>query len=541
LRQHDNSFFGDPVLFQRTSAIHAPLLPEFSELGAYAAGTIAQERARLAHRHVPLLYTHDNFGMKCEGVDLHPAYHSLLTRARHAGIASSLFDNKEEAPVRHQARSIRLFLLAGIETGCLQQLCVSSAGFAALHAQQKLLGLWQNFLSSPIHDPSSKPYAQKQGALLSWATVEHQTAKSAAHLPQTRGIRVNELEEATTITARLYGEKAAVINPMADAFLVNATFEGQDCLFLLPRLLDDGRVNGISLAALVHEGVVPSCPQGDMRFNSSLGFMVGSLSDAPRLMGQMQDALQFDHAVMSVAGARRLLRLAIDQMRHEASHASSQPQYGQKAVMRARLYADAALDCTAATLLVLRLARALDLAEKEQEEAYLASLLLPVCGFWVPHIAAQITDCVATGSEMAHIASGSLLDRNRRYLARNRTLERSPLDMLSTCVATLQQSETYFNTLVDTITANIGSIGQHVGELLHLSAQMSKEDASFSCFLVEQLAYAVAACSMQEFEADVVTTAFINSRLGGQWRATYGMLNPRFNPTFILETLFPSA
>jgi len=541
LRQHDNSFFGDPVLFQRTSAIHAPLLPEFSELGAYAAGAIAEERARLAHRHLPLLYAHDNLGMKCEGVDLHPAYHSLLTRARHAGVASSLFDNRQEADARHQARSIRLFLLAGVETGCLQQLCVSSAGFAALHAQQKLLGLWQNFLSSTIHDPSNKPYAQKQGALLSWAVVEHQTAMVSGNLLQTRAIRVNELEDDTTVTARLYGEKADVINPMADGFLVNATFEGQDCLFLLPRLLDDGRVNGISLAALNHEGVVSSCPQGDMRFNSSLGFMVGSAAQAPRLIDQMQDALQFDHAVMSAAGARRLLRLAVDQMRHEASHVPTYPHNEQKATLRARLYADAALDCTAATLLVLRLARALDLANKQEEEAYLASLLLPVCGFWVPHIAAQIADCVTMGSEIAHIASSSLLDRNRSYLLRNRTLERPPLAMLSTCVATLKLSEAHFNNIVENMTANMGSIGKRMGELLHLSAQMSQEDTSFSCFLVEQLAYAVVACSMQDLEADVVTAAFVNSRLGGQWRTTYGMLSPRFNPTFILETLYPSA
>jgi len=159
----------------------------------------------------------------------------------------------------------------------------------------------------------------------------------------------------------------------------------------------------------------------------------------------------------------------------------------------------------------------------------------------VPHIAAQIADCVTMGSEIAHIASGSLLDRNRSYLSRNRTLERPPLAMLSTCVDTLKLSKSHFNNIVENITVNMGNIGKRMGDLLHLSAKMSQEDTSFSCFLVEQLAYTMVACSMQDIEADVVTAAFVNSRLGGQWRATYGMLSPRFNPTFILETLYPSA
>jgi len=543
LRQHDNSFFGDPLLFQLTSALHPPLLSEFSELGAYAASHETQERAALAHRHKPLLYVHDMAGARYDKMDLHPAYHSLLTRARHAGIASSLFDGQmSQLHLCHRARAIRLFLLAGVETGCLHQLCLSSAAFHVLHANPEQLSMWQSLLSSPIHDPSEKPHRQKQGALLSWAISEYHDNTTQTSSPQTYARHTQEADKASSIAVCINGEKAAIINPLADGFLVNAEFLEKNCLFLVPRLLDDGRLNGISLYPVAHENSTSSYPCADMRFRNSLGWMVGEVGDAPHFIKKLQDALQFDHAVMTAGIARRALRLAIDQMRHDTRNSPSHDAHiAQKSALLARFYADAALDCVAVTWLVMRMAQALDLAAQKPEEAELATLLLPVCGFWLPRLVTQIIDCVTMGSDATQTQTGTFHHRTACYFSRNRRLERRPTEMLLHCFSALNSPLPHFDMLIDEITANLGPIGKRMAEFLRLSAKMTREDISVSCFLIEQLGYSVAASGMKGLDMEIVTTAFINSRLGGQWRSTYGMLNPRFNPVFILETLYPSA
>lgn len=59
--------------------------------------------------------------------------------------------------------------------------------------------------------------------------------------------------------------------------------------------------------------------------------------------------------------------------------------------------------------------------------------------------------------------------------------------------------------------------------------------------LTEQLAYAAAAAELRQLGADDVADAFIETRLGGQWRSTYGMLDARHNAERILDQLYPAS
>lgn len=60
-------------------------------------------------------------------------------------------------------------------------------------------------------------------------------------------------------------------------------------------------------------------------------------------------------------------------------------------------------------------------------------------------------------------------------------------------------------------------------------------------FFVEQVAYAAATASLRYKEMEYIVNAYMESRLGGQWRLSYGMMVARYNPGQLLEILYPSV
>jgi len=528
LRQHDNSFFGDPILFRLASGLSVPILPELAELGAYTASDEVETRARFITRHPPLLHLYDNHGARCEEIDLHPAYHSLLTRARHAGIASSLFESDhEEARLCHQTRMMRLFLLSGVECATLQELCLASAALDLIHIDNALCSEWKSLLVNRIHDPLPRPYPSKQSASLSFAIHDFTPAQPM------QALSINEPHKDSSAIARLYGQKNAVINPLADGFLVKASFEGKPSLFLVPRLLADGSLNGIRASQALE--TTYSC--ADLHFHASAGWFLGPTGMADILLRRAQMQIQSDVNVMRVGMMRRALRLAVDRLRHDEVRG----QLPERVAIQTRILADAALDCAAATLLVLRIAQAFDQGADNPQEAVLARLASSLIGAWTARIAPQIFDCafpdnIASNVGRSKYHEGNFAARMQQALLMNCGFGKTPLQLLADCVEIMHEHKT----IIDTIIADLSAESQE-GALLRTAMQMTYADPSLVCLFTEQFAYMLAAFLMQGLDMEIVTSAFVNSRLSGRWRASYGMLDVGFNPTFILETLYPSG
>lgn len=59
--------------------------------------------------------------------------------------------------------------------------------------------------------------------------------------------------------------------------------------------------------------------------------------------------------------------------------------------------------------------------------------------------------------------------------------------------------------------------------------------------MTEQLAFAAAAAELRQLGADDIADAFIETRLGGLWRTTYGMLDARHNAMRIIDQLYPAS
>jgi putative acyl-CoA dehydrogenase len=77
--------------------------------------------------------------------------------------------------------------------------------------------------------------------------------------------------------------------------------------------------------------------------------------------------------------------------------------------------------------------------------------------------------------------------------------------------------------------------------VLRAAIQVAASDEGSARILTEQLALAAAAAELKRLGAGRIADAFIDTRLGGQWRGTYGMLDARHDARLILETLFPEA
>lgn len=535
LKTSDNYFFSDPILFQTASQLDISLLPSFSDLGDYTASIEADERARLAHRHLPMLNLYNQWGELLEDVDIHPAYHSLLTRSRAAGIAGSLYeDNPEEEGKRAQTRMMRLFLLGGLETGHLQELCISSAGLGALRHCEELYEQWQPQLASPMHDPARIAFPRKEGASISLAIQELASGKSTISACTAKAEAMYEDGEGADSVFRISGEKIRVINPVADGFLVSAVIKDKPCLFLVPRLLGSGQLNGISLRPAIQDASILTAPFASMIFEQSAGWLVAKEDQFTTIINEVFDNLGNDNAVVSASIARSAMRVAVDLLRMEKENGKENIFYG-------RMLADAALDCAALTVLTLRLGQSIDIAAQNEVQVVWAELLRPVVAYWSEQLARQITDCAITTRTNFPLQKGERTHRGLRFFARNRSFEKTPNDHIQDFMKAVKKYPDHFENIIIGLAGNIGSAGPRTAEVLQVAAKMAVNDSGSAFLLMEQFAYTAAAAALSRLDIDMVANAFVESRLGGQWRSTYGMMSPRFNATFILEALYPSA
>lgn len=527
-----NGFFGDPILFQIASAFHASLVPELAELGAYTASDDAHEKARLVGSWAPRLCFYDAGGNRAESIDIHPAYHSLLTRSRHAGISNSLFaEEDKERHVCHQARAVRLFLLAGLESGHLEELCRSSAGFHVLKENADLFSQWKPLITSPVHDPSYRHFLQKHSASLALALGDDDM--TAAALPGSLAELMYVDLQTRQDLYRVSGYKPAVVNPVADGFIVSAAFEGRQSMFFVPRLLATGQLNGISLVPVKEGGSGFAAPCCHVRFEQSAGWMVGLPEMGNSLLTRVKQDLEFDHAVMIAGTIRSVLHHAIIHIRQNRDQ-----QPGMALAERA--LADAALDGAAASVLVLRLAKAQDLAADDPQEAAFAAIMRPAIRYWLLHILGQIVDCAVSLTGSHRLFPGSIFSRAQELKTRNACFEGSAARLVLDVVTAIKRMPDLFQAVIAMPGDENGMTDARTAQVLRVAADMALNDEGTAFLLVEQLVYAFASAGLRALDCDAVAAAYIESRLGGQWRSTYGMLSPRYNAGFILEALYPS-
>ena len=525
-----NAYLGDPLMMQITKRLPQTVRTELEQSGKFVLSGDAQDLARLANTEVPKLRTHDRQGHRIDVVDYHPAYHALMRRSVSQGLHSSIWeDGKPEAGSRHQSRAARFYLTSQLECGHLCPLTMTSASLAALMAAPNLYREWSPLILPRKYDSSNKSPAKKTGLTLGMGMTEKQGGTDV-HTNTTKA------EPAGSGFYRITGHKWFMSAPMSDAFLVLAQArEGLSC-FLVPRILPDGSSNGFRFQRLKDKLGNRSNASSEVEFDNALGQMVGNPGDGVKTIIDMVTLTRLDCAIASAGLMRAGLTEAVHHARHRIVFEG--PLIDKPLMLR--VLADMALDVAGATALTLRLARAFDNAAKDRGEAAFARVMTPVVKYWVAKIApAMLYETMECLGGNGYIEEGNLA-RYYREAPVNAIWEGSGNVMALDVLRVLKRGPQLFNEVLNWIGAQLGRGGQGTVEVLRAAMRVAENDEGSARILTEQLALAAAGAELRHLQSEDIADAFIETRLGGQWRTTYGMLDARHNAKDIISSLYPS-
>ncbi len=105
----------------------------------------------------------------------------------------------------------------------------------------------------------------------------------------------------------------------------------------------------------------------------------------------------------------------------------------------------------------------------------------------------------------------------------------------------LQRGSGLFDEVLAGLAEDLGDKAGATIEVLRAAIDVAKTDEGSARILTEQLALAAAGAELKRLGADNVADAFIDTRLGGQWRTTYGMLDARHDSRDIVDSLYMPA
>ncbi|MFN3546421.1 MAG: acyl-CoA dehydrogenase family protein [Mesorhizobium sp.] len=522
---------GDPLLVQLSEEFSPVVRKDLDAAGRFVLSIEAQELARLANSELPRLRTHDRQGRRLDQVEFHPAYHALMRRSVATGLHSSVWENSEsETGRRHQVRAARFYMMAQLESGHLESISTTSAALAALMASPKIFREWAPRATTRKYDPAHKPPVEKTGLTIGMGVTEKQGGSDVDGISTLA-------EPAENGFHRLTGHKWFVSAPMCDAFLMLARApDGLSC-FLVPRILSTAQANGLQIQRLKDKLGNRSNASAEIEFNGAIAERVGAAGAGFRTMMDMATLTRLDSALSSAGIMRAALAEAVHNARHRRVHGH---RLFDKPIMQ-RVLADLALDVAAATALAFRLARSFDRAAEDRAEAAFARSMSPVIKYWVckicPSVVYEAMECLGGNG---YVEEGAMARLFRDSPAN--AIWEGPGNMVALDVARVfGQAPSLFADVMGIVERDLGAGGKGTVGVLRAALEVAQSDEGSARILTEQLALSTAASELKRLGAGRIADAFIETRLAGQWRTTYGMLDSRHDARLIIDTLYPET
>ena len=350
-------------------------------LGAEAGSATMQMHARLANTHAPILRTHDMQGRRIDEVEFHPSYHVLLGAALRQRLHGAPW---VEGPGSHIERAAAFMLFTEAEASVLCPTAMTYAVTPALRANTALHAQFGALLASAAYDPRSIPAPQKSALTMGMGMTEKQGGSD---------VRSNTTRaEADGVDGwgsrwRLTGHKWFFSAPMCDAFLVLARTpddppSGLSCFFL-PRWLPDGTLNSMVIQRLKDKLGNHANASSEVEFDRAAAWLVGEQGRGVPQILTMGALTRLDTALGTAGLMRQALSIALH-------HCTQRQAFGQRLIdqpLMKNVLADLAIESEAATLLAMRLARAVDRSEHGQDadgfEALMRRVLTPIAKFWI--------------------------------------------------------------------------------------------------------------------------------------------------------------
>jgi putative acyl-CoA dehydrogenase len=484
-----------------------------AEFGKHWGSAEMFDLARQANENPPKLRAFDARGLRRDFVEFHPAYHRFMTESVAAGLAASTWRaDATPAPAPAQVvRAARFYMAAQIETGHLCPITMTRAAVAALAAAPALAAELMPKIMSRRYDPRFRPWWEKTGITLGMGMTEKQGGTD---------VRANTTRaEAAGDGYAITGHKWFMSAPMCDGFLVLAQARGGLTCFFMPRFRPDGSVNGLDFQRLKDKLGNRSNASSEVEFAAAFARRVGEEGRGVRTIISMVQLTRLDCAIASAG----IMRMALAQAIHHARHRSVfQKHLADQPMMRSVL-ADMALELEGVVALVMRLARAFDLAADDPREAARARLLTPAVKYWVcktaPGFIDEAMECLGGNGYV----EDSVLPRLYREAPVNAIWEGSGnvmcLDVLRALAHEGEAAHAVLGALAEEAADLPGARAAADG----IASAFAAEDAEARArAAVDRLALLAAAAALRRGSAPEVADLFARTRLAERHGAMYG-------------------
>ncbi len=507
---------------------------ELSLLGAELGRAETLKLGVLANQFPPQLKTHDRFGNRRDEVEFHPAWHELMTLMVSHGVHAQPW--AEPRIGAHVARAAAYVMHAQVENGTQCPLTMTYAVYPVLKKQAVnspwIKNAWLPKIVSIKYDPHFLPIEQKTGALIGMGMTEKQGGSD---------VRANTTRAAliagSSSEYRITGHKWFFSAPMCDGFLVLAqTANGLSCFFM-PRFTPDGSLNSIRIQRLKDKLGNKSNASSEVEFFDAYALLLGEEGRGIPTILEMGTYTRLDCAIGTVG----MMRMAVAQATHHAQHRMAFGKKLSQQPLMQNVLADLALESEAATALVMRLARAFDKQDDENESA-LRRLLTPAVKYWVckrgPMLAAEAMEVLGGNGYVEENA----MPRIYREMPLNSIWEGSGnvmcLDVLRAAGKTPMALQLAFDEMTLAKGAN-AKLDEYIVQLKNEFADETHQELR-ARRLTEMLCLALQASLLVRFAPTFVAEAFCASRLGQHFAGAFGGLLPSYDFAAIIARAAPT-
>jgi putative acyl-CoA dehydrogenase len=508
---------------------------ELVEIGDLAGRPETIQLGFDANANPPELHTHDRFGNRIDEVRFHPAWHALMQSATQRGLSAAPW--RDPAPYPHVRRAAKFFVWSQVESGHGCPISMTYAAVPALRTQPDVAANWEAAFANRAYDPRLLPIAQKTAALCGMGMTEKQGG-SDVRTNRTRAVPV-----ASRGPGREYlltGHKWFCSAPMCDAFLVLAQTDGGIACFLVPRVLPDETRNPFAIVRLKSKLGNRSNASSEVEFDATHGWLVGDEGRGIQTIVEMVNYTRLD----CIVGSAGLVREALAQAIH---HASYRRTFGMRLIdhpLMLNVLSDLALESEAATVLFMRVARAIDDSASSELAAALRRLGTAIGKYYVckraPMVVGEALECLGGNGYVEE----SIMPRLYREAPLNSIWEGSGNINALDVLRIVQKQPESFEALRDEITLardepRIASECARIeSELRGNSTQLEARARA----LAERLALLWQASLLVQYAPSATADAFIASRLGGGSHArTLGTLAPGNAMAAIVERASPAS
>jgi len=501
------------------------------QLGAIAGGE-AIDWGMQANAVPPVLRTHDRYGNRIDEVEFHPAWHRLMELS--VGHALHALPWREPRPGAHVARATLFFVVAQAEAGHGCPISMTYSAVPALRMQPELAREWEPRFTSTHYDARPLPAGVKSGALCGMAMTEKQGGSDVrANTTRARALGSGGPGGEYAIT----GHKWFCSAPMCDAFLVLAQSERGLSCFLLPRWLPDGTRNRFYIQRLKDKLGNRSNASSEVEFDGAWARLVGAEGRGVPTIIEMVNHTRLDCVIGAAAGMRH----GVAQATHHAAHRAAFGKRLFEQPLMQNVLADLCLESEAATVAMLRLARAYDRGAGDAGEQHFARIATAVIKYWVckrwPVHAAEALECLGGNGYVEE----SLMPRLYREAPLNSIWEGSGnvicLDVLRAMARGPEVVDAFFAEIETArggdrrLDAFTGALRRELGRFDDMETRARR--------VVERMALALQAALLVRAGNQQVADAFCASRLDGDHGLAFGTLPPTVDCAHLIERARP--